>query len=337
MEETNPYTLELTNVLTDLQNIDSIHTNVKLICYHINNSGNFPFIQIMLNNYSIVLPFIGKINQSFQIPTINTMNPQEICEKITMYLQTMGVNMAGESIEKIKIKGYLEMNDNCFVFVDISELLIDGLFLRKNNEYWFSLITEIINNQNICDIQMDIDTIRFFTDYHYLFLLDNPETSTKFPLPDVAFSGCHFKLAEFRSVFGLEKLETKFGEYYCFTYSLKNAVKDGSWSKTNTHEYKYDKLITDNDYGRYIEGGINRYAILTEKMDFIEENEIITQENPEQFIEDKLLYYNSIQIRSKDSYVIIGKYEQQISLSYHKINKYCLDDKWNENNKYSIE
>jgi hypothetical protein len=337
MQEPPSYTLNLTTILTDLSNLQLNHSDIKIICYHVNNSGKFPFIQIMLHNYSVVLPFIEETNQNFQIPTINTKNPQEICEKISMYLQTMGINIEDNSISKINIKGYLEINNNYFVFVDVSQLAIDGLFLRKNNEYWFALLTEIINNQNICDIQMDIDTIHFFTDYHHLFLLENSHENTNFPLPNVAFSGCHFKLSEFRSVFALEKQKTKFGEHYCFTYSLKNAFKNGAWSKTNAHEYKYDKLITDNEYGRYIEGGINRYAILMDKMDFIDESELLIQENPEEFIEGKLLDYDSIQISCKDTFIIIANYNQQISLSYHKINKYFLYDKYQENNKYDIE
>jgi hypothetical protein len=250
----------------------------------------------------------------------------------------MGIHLDMENRNKIEIKGYANLDDNEYVFVDVSQVNIEGLFLRNNSKYWFALLSEIVNNQYICNIQMSFEIIDFFTKYYELFLLTNTTTQKNYPIPDVAYCGGDFKTTEFRSVFGLEKQQLKYGEYYCFTTIFKNALREGAWNKTNEPEYKYGKLITDNEYGRYMEGGINRMAILSENMTCLDELDLLERDDHTDFINNEFVNYDTIFIRSKNPNIMINDYSQQVSLSYHKINKYTLDDKYEKDNtKYAIE
>jgi len=338
IEEPISYIMNVWDILhTDLiENKKENTMNRKLICYHINKSGKFPFIQILVKNEKFIVPFIGAISQSFFLPDVK--ENIELNEQINRYLQTLGIHLDIENRNKIEIKGCLNLTNTEYTFVDISQINIDGLFLRNHSKYWFALISEIVNNENICNISMSYEIIDFFKEYYHLFLLVNPKDKTNYPIPDVGYCGSDFKTTEFRSMFGLEKQKMKFGEYYCFTNVFKNALYEGAWSQNNEHEYKYGKLITDNEHGRYIEGGINRIAILSEKMTIVDELDLLEKQNFSHFINNEFESYDTIQISSNNPKIIINDYSQQMSLSYHKINKYTLDDKCQKDNtKYAIE
>ena len=49
---------------------DVSNKNVKLIYYHINRDGIYPFFQIMMYNYHYNLPFIGYKEQNLIFPSV---------------------------------------------------------------------------------------------------------------------------------------------------------------------------------------------------------------------------------------------------------------------------
>jgi hypothetical protein len=160
----------------------------------------------------------------------------------------------------------------------------------------------------------------------------------------VGYSGAFYKQTEFQSIFGISKTHQEFGEHYYLLLDFNDAFQYGGWSKTEQPEYKFDKLITDNEFGRYINGGINRVAILTQNNIFL----TIDTKKQDDNVKDT---FTPIDFETNDSftvsinnkpYIIIKEFEQQISLSFHKINKFTLGSQWVKNNSnnnicYSIE
>ena len=195
--------------------------------------------------------------------------------------------------------------------------------MNKKSQIWFGLITELINTKNICGINISSDVTSFFTNNIDLFsTIDN----NLYPSPEVVYVGDYFSKIEFQSIFGVSKEEKSFGNYYYFTYSLEDALRDGCWSKDGNPKYRFNKLITEDSNGKYIEGGINRIAILLDKCKYIKEeevNKLINLDQWDEYIEGYdcifiLLNSNKILILTKD-------YKRQYPLSYHKLNKKTLD------------
>ena len=134
------------------------------------------------------------------------------------------------------------------------------------------------------------------------------------------------------------------GAYYYFYRSFNEAVKDGGWlhiggtneinlaDKTITHS-KSNKALIDNKYGRYITGGINRYAL------FFEGKQLHIEESVELSLSDEdiemqygtssliILYlgYGEQQIKPD---VLIKDYDLFYPISYHKLDKKSLNDNY---------
>jgi len=94
---------------------------------------------------------------------------------------------------------------------------------------------------------------------------------------------------------------------------------------------KFNKHITDNEWGRYISGGINRIALLS--------NSTIVVNNDD--INDECLQFDDYDcvtsIINYQPVAIIKDFNQQVSLSYHRIDKNNMDSQWNSSNCYCIE
>ena len=150
---------------------------------------------------------------------------------------------------------------------------------------------------------------------------------------------------EFNSIFGKRKIQEyeSCSEYYYFYKDFCDAVKDGGWiknggldildlnNKLNTHNFA-GRLIIDNEYGRYIEGGINRYALFVEGKFYLEgedefslSDEIIKNEYEESCV---IICYTGKHKIKPD--ILVKNYENFIPLSYHKLNKVFLYDKFIE-------
>ena len=160
------------------------------------------------------------------------------------------------------------------------------------------------------------------------------------------------------------------GTSYYFT-NYENAIRQGGLSKNYTREYKYGKEITENETGKYIKGGIIRYALflgeclLKENMenDDIDMSEVknmkMEKDNNEcdYEYEKMTLRISDYDATWKNNYdsVFLGKIEldngkllldtpmyvikdfnNQTPLSYHIINKKSLTDKFYYNGNYQI-
>jgi hypothetical protein len=153
------------------------------------------------------------------------------------------------------------------------------------------------------------------------------------------------------------------GPYYYFT-NFDYAIRQGGWSHNYKPEYIHNKLITDNENGRYSKGGIVRFALFTGITKYIENmpNYLIDEsEIKKQRLHDISLNKNyeihTLRISDHDgiwtktcdsAYLgtielddgtfledtpmfVLKDYNQQIPLSYHFIDKKSLGNKYEPN------
>lgn len=294
--------------------------NINLVFYHVNRETIYPFIQIMLYNYNCNIPFLGHKEQKFVLPSIYYFDEIELRPVILDYLKdTLLHSDYLNELEQIQINGYCSFNNEIYMFVDISIINLDRLYLEKDSKFWFALSSEIINTRHICNIHISKEVSTFFIEnIHLLNTIDD----VLYPTPDVVYVGNYFRKVEFQNMFGISKSEKKFGNHYYFTYLFAEAFANGAWSETRKPVKRFDKLLTDDDNGRYIEGGINRIAILLDKPTYISETDADELINLDKW-NDYILDYDCIFIllNTNEVLILLQDLNRQHALSYHKINK----------------
>ena len=164
-------------------------------------------------------------------------------------------------------------------------------------------------------------------------------------------------MTEFRSVFSMsrEKVYSSCGEYYYFFRLFEDAVKEGGWVRQGghktidlndveiTHNPANTKLI-DNEYGRYIKGGINRYALFPEN--YIVHNELsksfsLTDDDINITFGKNgciIIQYEDDDLETLLPDLLAKEYEMAFPISYHVLNKSILGDKYeiDKQDKYTI-
>ena len=359
------YIMEYTYFLEKLANqnisIDKLYSDklynesqtniVYILCYHVINTAKYPFLQFMMEK----IPYCNNlIKEKFTLPFIMYTD-----KSIT--LQQLGLDKVRNSLYSIccdgnkvtdsMYKGVIyDTSENPYIVIDITGIDIYGLNLSRNTLTWFILPSEIVNTKNICNIEVDDEVTQLFTEIPELCLLTNPKTYTNFIIPDAVYTGGEYKQVEFNSVFGNNKTKEydSCGEYYYFYKTFDNAVKEGGWIKsggTNKIDINSSDIITNssgrlivenaNEYGMYINGGINRFALFIEGQIYIEKqpefqlsDECINTLYPEPSI---IICYSKSNVIKRD--LLVKEYKNFASLSYHQLNKQLLDDMYIDANK----
>jgi hypothetical protein len=320
------------NRLINHISMNKVDINKIIICaYQVNNEGAFPFIQFLLyNNFGI--PFLGNFFQELDFPMLEIQEKENNIihlnakEKIKYFLSTMYCMV--DNLDHIKVKGFYNNNNQYYLFVDISKISITPVYLTKTSPVWFALTNEIMNNKNVCNIPISQTIHDLFSSEYKLFTITDLEKKC-IKNPDIVYEGSHFKQTEFQSIFGISKKTNE--QYYHLLYSINDAFKKGGWSSTGVPEFKFNKKLTDNECGRYISGGINRIALLSSCSSALNSDDII---NGYLTFDD---YDLATTVINNQPIAIIKDINQQVSLSYHKIDKKNMSDYWEPNNCYCIE
>lgn len=351
--EPNFYKFNINNIL--VQDVDYILknnkiNNVYLCCYSINNEGLYPFIQYYLTK---------EFNETLSFPSININNFTDIdTEKLVSFCQCYLFSLfVNEKIDKENdFKGFYYNNDkNLYLFIDFTKCNINLNNIHKNSYIWSVVATELYQNSFL---DMNISktvTELFMNNLQMLYLLDS--NNELFELPDVWYCGREESSLNFTYTFGVSKnIDGLLGPYYYFT-NYRNALIEGSWSKTK-EEIKFGKKISDKN-GKYYKGGIIRFAIfsgrckiklnkITDPIDNSETKKIKLNDETSAEIEKmtmRLTDYDGLWVDNYDSIFIgnveldngdkfqngpllaIKDYNQQIPLSYHYVNNKNLTDK----------
>ena len=354
-------------LIKDINYIESTfqYPNIYLCIYRINKSGKCPFLQFLLINNgfnSLSLP---------NLPALNVFNSNNLVSYSKVFISgILEINNFDEFNNNIQFDGFYEYEQNLYMFFDITncDITIDEIY--SNSSIRFALVDEIINHKNICNIPISVNTTNFFTKNDSInFIFD--ENNEPFEIPIVGFVGKKTQQqTKFTFIFGespKDKLSL-FGSNYYFT-NFNNAVRQGGWSNDYKPEYLHDKLITDNENGRYIKGGLIRFALFMGRTKYIEnslnslnDNSIIkkhkmsdTNLNQNQEImtlrisdHDSIwrekydsLYLGNIELDDgkfiqEIPFIVTKDYIQQVPLSYHFIDKIKLGDKFKSYYDYNI-
>lgn len=317
------------------------HLNIiYILCYHVTTTAKYPFLQFMMDKTHCN----DLIQERFTLPFIHndkTTNIQNmVLNKIQFALNNIGCN--GDKVTEIMYNGIIyDKLGKTYAVVNITTIDIHGLKLLRDMTTWFILPSEIINTTEICNIIVDDDVTELFSKTPELALLNNSndEDFEYFILPDAVFIGGDFKSVEFTSIFGNKKTQEydSCGEYYYFYRTFSDAIIEGGWMKNDEfNNQSLDKLLlTENEYGRYINGGINRFALFNEGNFYIENNrefglsdETIDTMYPEPSI--TICYLNS---HEKKRDMLVKCSDSFASLSFHQMEKSTLDDKYIDTNK----
>jgi len=270
----------------------------------------------------------------------------------------------------IDFKGIYLHEKKIYMFIDLTQVEINVNLMYKTNQCWFVLMDEVINRNHVCNIPISYDVTNFFVNNSEFIFLKNGVTGEDIEIPSVVYTGTHDKLLYFTFVFGNIKSNSNsiLGSNYYFT-NFKNAIRQGGWSKDYKPEFRHEIEITENNSGKYIKGGIIRYALFLGNY-LIKENladdEIDSSEiKKARLINDELDYiYEKLTLRISDhdslwnekyDSVILGNieldngemlketpmfvtknFEDQTPLSYHYINKSLLKENFNELENYEI-
>ena len=356
---------------------------INICIYQINVSGKTPFIQYILqknNSQHKKQPDVIKF------PTFNYVKGMDImsyCQSILdMTFICYSENMKEENKGEYVYKGFTNNNNQFQLFFDCSLYNIDVHKLYRENDLYLTLMDEIVNHQSICNFKIDQEVVDFFMNHpNFVYLVDADEYYIETPI--VAYAGCNYNQLEFSSIFGIStsKPESLMGPYYYFT-DYQNAIKAGGWankeiqnklkkSSQNTSQKSTQKMVDYDEHGRFIKGGLIRFAIFpgntkvtTNCLDNSTDKSQITQNMLE--LDSSTMEYknarNTIRFSDRDAlwtqkydsvYVgpmgldngdtyqeapmwVLKDYEQQIPLTIHSIDKRTLKETWSREDKYYI-
>lgn len=357
----------LSKDINSFSNTDDL-TGIFICVYKINTNGKFPFLEFLLQkNMSEKLSLISlPMFYSFAYYRNTLLDYSKVFLSGTFYYDNFQ-----EFIKNLKFDGFYVFSKKIYLFYDITECeyKLDDTYLSSNLR--FALTDELLNHRNVCNIEIDPETTNFFLKNDLVnYLYD--QNNEAYEIPVVGFVGKSTpEKVKFVDIFG-ESPRNKseiLGPYYYFS-NFQNAIRQGGWSNNYKPESVFNRKITDDENGRYIKGGIIRFAIFTGKTKYIEnmpndpndESEIkkFRLEDPNL---DKMNEILTLRISDHDgnwskSYdsvylgnielddgsllidtpiLVVKEYNQQVPISSHYIDKTKLGDKFDNNNlTYSI-
>jgi hypothetical protein len=313
------------HILHKNESFERMFDTVYICAYKINAAAAKPFLQYLLykKDTTLSFPSFKYINGSSLVSETMTLlrflcKPKNTFTEYLRFSDPLTAEPESTEVDYM-YSGYLTMDEDLYLFFDISDETITG------ENLWLSLIDEIIHCNNICNFQIESVVSTLFLNNNQLLILHDTD-GTPIETPTVAYSGQHESLLNFTFVFGVSDIET-IGNYSFTDYV--HSIKNGGWSKTNMPEIKYGKLITDNEHGRYIKGGIVRFALFLGKNEIITNTELLTSNWSSEF---DSIYYNRLGM----PVWIVHKLEQQVPLSYHYIDKKSLSATFNANDVYFV-
>lgn len=342
------------------------YSSIILCVYKVNTTGKFPFLQFLLSNdiYDrLILP---------NLPIYNSFNKSNLISYSKVFLSSILQVINFEDFNSnVSFDGFYEFGKNLYLFFDVTNCQYNLDETYSSSKIRFALTDEITNHRSLCNIEIDSSTTNFFLKNDSINYLYDKENEA-YEIPIVGFVGSPTpEKINFTSMFGISPKDRTaiLGPYYYFT-DFFNAIREGGWSNDYQPETMFNKKITDNDNGRYIKGGIVRFALFTGRTKYVENmpNDDIDESETKKFrLEDKNLdnrseiltlritdydgnwakkydsvYLGNIELddgsQLKDTPIFaIKDYNQQIPLTSHYIDKTKLGNKFQPNNSnYSI-
>ena len=283
---------------------------LNIICYNIETRYKYPFLQFIMEK----VPYCNNIvKEQLIFPYIFIRKTQSnnikdlVLEKIKTCLVVLKCeNMISEDM----YKGIIFDSDQLtgYALVNITGKDICGLNFMRQTTNWVVLPSEIINNQQVLNIDIDENVIKLFTNIREIGQLLNNKTNKYYILPDVVYTCDKHKESEFKSIFGniKTKLYDNCGEYYYFYRSINTAM-----NRAMNKEW------------------LNRYALFTEGKIYFEDNngftlndQVIECKYPEPCIIICYLNDNNVNLAPD---ILAKETKSSVCLSYHILDKYYIE------------
>jgi hypothetical protein len=284
------------------------NVNIHVCTYQVNTTGMAPFLQFILRKYDkshvtksdlLCFPSFKYIEGEYTIDICNLIE-EVICFSYR------------SKKDRYKYKGFINNENNFYVFYELEENTINIHDLYRKNDLWPILMDEIINHESACNFRIDKNVSNFFKnniEFSYLLKLNGDYFET----PIVAYTGCKNKQINIISCFGVsETMEEYLPEPYFYFTNYQTAIKMGGFLENKNNR-----------------GGVIRFALFTGYMMVILNNSEINLENVKN--------YDSIYIINNSSPKwALKKWEQQTPLTCHYIDYEMLGENWENDASYYI-
>jgi len=331
------------SISTDLKELPSNPSRISFCMYRITDckkrhNVKTPFLQYLLYKY----PASDKDYSDMMVFPFTVHRGGSVRRTITEFMSKLGT-------QKPKIKGFIENLHDLYLFFDLSDtekLGITAVGLKtKKDSMWWCLIDEICNHKRLMTFPIHPSVYNIFYTNPALIYLKADDKRVEIPI--VGYHGNYYKFIPLVASVGQQATSAArfpYGNLYYFG-TFRKAIRYGSWSPFYTEKVAYDNKITDID-GKYTKGGMVRFAL------FLGKTKVLLDE-PYDIIDDYLsnkrdwkdkyqsLYIGSIDFDhrklSANPEYILTEYVQQVSLSYHIIDRDSLKPTWDPHyDGYSI-
>ena len=322
--------------------------------YRIQTENDNPFIEYLLYKYP-------KKDGDICIFPSTTPTKKTIQDEI----QEMMINTLQYGELKWAFKGYIEANNNVYLFIKLTgekEKLFSQRVLMRDTRWWWCIIDEICNTRHILNFPIHEIVTNLFYNNPILIYLRNTQ-GYNLPIPRSLYYGTYAQLLPFYFVFGPKlSVRGRYGPYY-YLGVYNKAIRYGGWSYDYRKQTHADNNITD-DNGKIIKGGIVRFAVFLGKIKVLlnhpqDRKDNILEENYQKKFDFQLrledregqwakhydsLYYGRAKINNSNMLwrlnpgYVTKNFNQQIPLTMHIIDKKTLPLNWNPlSDKYYIE
>ena len=338
------YYYPIENLNKDFQKVRKGST-IHICLYSVTLSDYKPFIQYLLFKHSTSDNLV-----SFPYFTFKGIDLENQCHK----------KISEITHEKYVIRGMVSKENDTYILASLPDNSCSLQKLTKKSQWWFALLSEIINERKILYFPIHNSvTDLFYYNPDLLYILD--ENNIPYEAPLALYNGQHADKTNFIARFGISKSSplASMGPYYYFaTYDL--ACRFGSWSYNFKPLFLEDILLTDNDFGRYKEGGIVRFAIFTGKVLVLlnrdwdpKDKSILSKHRDDK--EKRLLRLDGNWTKNYDSTCVsevtysdgsknhngakycVKNYYQQVQLSYHLLDKKSVSEMYDPKKKIKIK
>ncbi len=311
----------------DIENIKN-GRKVNLCIFTVSTEISKPYILYLLYNN----------DKKFFWPSFkSTKNIKNECEE-----KLINLNILNDC----EFSGYITKNNEEYIFYKLKDNFDYDQYLKSTTPFWFVSMFEILFTRKVLYFDIDSEVYNIFIhDRRLQYLLD--KSNLYYKLPVVLYNGAPSHKLDFYLEAGLLKgsIMGSQGPFYYFANYMR-AAKFAAWNVTGGYKEQEiaGELITDNEFGRYIKGGIIRYIVYPGKTKAVlnrpwdpENNQVIQDKHMSK--EKKKVYdtkagwtkeYESVLVGEIDvdgkrlhngTSITVKDYYQYKSISYHYLDK----------------
>ena len=159
--------------------------------------------------------------------------------------------------------GYIQNSNGIYLFYNIEFDKYEVNNLNSSVDLWWTLIDEICNFKKLLNFTIHNSVSKlFYTNPKLIYLKDKEKKCID--TPSVAYFGDSQEILQYISTFGIRSsIMRPYGPYYYFN-NYTESIRNGAWTSSFKNRRIFGKPIADGD-GKYIQGGIVRFALFLGK------------------------------------------------------------------------